>query len=111
MTAVSDDTGLRRFMDQGGLWPLLAFLVGYFAIYLGAGFVFGQVGGQLPVEDDLVDPHVITSHQPPGPVNRAWTGPIGIVSIRRGLVESAIGDDSRHGRPRGHGWLHHDSCG
>ena len=43
-----------------------------------------------------------------GPGKSRWTGPIGIVSIRRGLVASAIGDDSRHGRTWGHGWLHHD---
>ena len=53
MADTRGDTGLRGFMNSGGLWRLLAFLIVYFAIYLGAGFVFGVLGDHY-VDDDLL---------------------------------------------------------
>ncbi|MGW5920112.1 CPBP family intramembrane glutamic endopeptidase [Nocardia fluminea] len=48
-----EQRGLRGFMDRGGFWRFLAFLVVYFAIYLGAGQVVGLLGGHY-VEDELL---------------------------------------------------------
>ena len=55
MTVVSDDgaRGLRGFLNRGGFWRLLALVVVYLAIYLGAGWLSGHVGGHF-VEDDLL---------------------------------------------------------
>ena len=44
---------LRGFMNRGGVWHLLPFLIAYFALYLGTGFVFGEVGGHY-TDDDLL---------------------------------------------------------
>ncbi len=37
-TPAGGSTGLRGFMDKGGLWRYLAFLVAYMVIYLGSSF-------------------------------------------------------------------------
>ncbi len=52
---VSDDGeyGLRGFLNRGGFWRLLALVVVYLAIYLGAGWMSDKVGGHF-VEDDLL---------------------------------------------------------
>lgn len=46
-------TGLRGFLDKGGFWRLLALLVVYFAVYLGAGQVAGKLRGEP--EGELLD--------------------------------------------------------
>ncbi|WKG09389.1 CPBP family intramembrane metalloprotease [Nocardia sp. PE-7] len=48
-----EQRGLRGFMNRGGFWRFLAFVVVYLAIYLAAGFVIGRVGGHY-VDDDLL---------------------------------------------------------
>ena len=55
VAVVRDDgeRGLRGFLNRGGFWRLLAVVVVYLAIYLGAGWVSGKVGGHF-VEDDLL---------------------------------------------------------
>ena len=55
VAVVRDDgeRGLRGFLNRGGFWRLLAVLVVYLAIYLGAGWVSGKVGGHY-VDDDLL---------------------------------------------------------
>ena len=52
---VSDDGahGLRGFLNRSGFWRLLSLVVVYLAIYLGAGWVSGKVGGHF-VDDDLL---------------------------------------------------------
>ncbi|WP_410871292.1 CPBP family intramembrane glutamic endopeptidase [Nocardia sp. A7] len=45
--------GLRGFMNRGGFWRFLAFLVAYFAVYLGSGWVFGRLGGHY-LDDGLL---------------------------------------------------------
>ena len=45
--------GLRGFLNRGGFWRLLALVVVYMAIYLGAGWLSGKVGGHF-VDDDLL---------------------------------------------------------
>ena len=55
VVVVRDDgeRGLRRFLNRGGFLRLLAVVVVYLAIYLGAGWVSGKVGGHF-VDDDLL---------------------------------------------------------
>ncbi|WP_194829383.1 CPBP family intramembrane glutamic endopeptidase [Nocardia sp. XZ_19_231] len=48
-----EQRGLRGFMNRGGFWRFLAFLVVYLVIYLGSGFVIGHVGGHY-IDDDLL---------------------------------------------------------
>lgn len=48
-----EQRGLRGFMNRGGFWRFLAFLVVYLVIYLGSGFVIGRLGGHY-VDDDLL---------------------------------------------------------
>ena len=55
MTTVAERprTGLRGFLDEGGFWRLLLVVVVYLGIYLGIGWVVGQVGGDS-VDADLL---------------------------------------------------------
>lgn len=45
MNESTDRRGLKGFLDKGGFWRLVALLVVYFAIYLGAGQVAGKSVG------------------------------------------------------------------
>ena len=47
------ESGLRGFLDRGGFWGFLSLVVVYVAIYLGAGWVGGRIGGHL-MDDDLL---------------------------------------------------------
>jgi hypothetical protein len=48
-----EQRGLRGFLNKGGFWRLLAVLVVYFAIYLGAGQVAGLIRGDA--DGELLD--------------------------------------------------------
>jgi uncharacterized protein len=48
-----DTTGLRGFMNQGGFWRYLLFLVAYLAIYLCSGLALGKLAPDL-AEADLL---------------------------------------------------------
>jgi len=49
----TDQRGLKGFLNKGGFWRLLALLVVYFALYLGAGQVAGMILGEA--EGELLD--------------------------------------------------------
>lgn len=49
----TNQSGLKGFLNKGGFWRLLALLVVYFAIYLGAGQVAGMILGEP--EGELLD--------------------------------------------------------
>ncbi|HNE88664.1 MAG: CPBP family intramembrane glutamic endopeptidase [Candidatus Nanopelagicales bacterium] len=49
-----DDRGLRGFMNRGGAWRFLAFMVGYLVIYLGFGQLMLRISGNL-ASDPLLD--------------------------------------------------------
>lgn len=53
LPAAQEHSGLRGFLNKGGFWRLLALLVVYFAIYLGAGQVAGMILGEP--EGELLD--------------------------------------------------------
>ena len=50
---VDDAAGLRGFLNRGGFWRLLLLVVVYLAIYLGAGWISGHIGGHF-VDDDVL---------------------------------------------------------
>ena len=52
-TDVDDAAGLRGFLNRGGFWRLLLLVVVYLAIYLGAGWISGHIGGHF-VDDDVL---------------------------------------------------------
>jgi hypothetical protein len=54
MNETTDQQGLKGFLNKGGFWRLLALLVVYFAIYLGAGQVAGLLRGESD-GDGLLD--------------------------------------------------------
>jgi hypothetical protein len=54
MNETTDQRGLKGFLNKGGFWRLLALLAVYFAIYLGAGRVAGQLRGESD-EGELLD--------------------------------------------------------
>ena len=49
-----DDRGLRGFMNRGGAWRFLAFMVGHLVIYLGFGQLMLRISGNL-ASDPLLD--------------------------------------------------------
>lgn len=53
MTETADQRGLKGFLNKGGFWRLMALLVVYFPIYLGAGQVAGKIRGEA--EGELLD--------------------------------------------------------
>ena len=53
MNETTNQSGLKGFLNKGGFWRLLALLVVYFAIYLGAGQVAGKIRGEA--EGELLD--------------------------------------------------------
>lgn len=53
MNESTDRRGLKGFLDKGGFWRLVALLVVYFAIYLGAGQVAGKIRGDA--QGELLD--------------------------------------------------------
>ena len=50
MNETTSQSGLKGFLNKGGFWRLLALLVVYFTIYLGAGQVAGQIRGEAEGE-------------------------------------------------------------
>lgn len=48
-----DTTGLRGFMNQGGFWRYLLFLVAYLAVYLCSGLALGKLAPDLAGADLL----------------------------------------------------------
>lgn len=53
MNETTNQTGLKGFLNKGGVWRLLALLVVYFAIYLGAGQLAGVIRGES--DGELLD--------------------------------------------------------
>jgi membrane protease YdiL (CAAX protease family) len=52
-SSVSEQSGLRGFLNQGGLWRLLLVVAVYVVIYLGAGWVGSQFSGDFKGDDLL----------------------------------------------------------